>query len=109
MTNIKDRGTIKWTSIMLPEHVKMLDKIFNEPEKKNKPVLDEQEIQEINMKIHQGIHQNKTISITYYKNHDYKTVSGKLQKVDVMNKYIQLKDKEFTTIPIKHVIDVSID
>lgn len=49
MTNIHDRGNIKWTAIMLPEHVQMLDEIFNGPEKKKKPILDEQEIQEINM------------------------------------------------------------
>ena len=110
MTNINDRGTIKWTSIMLPEHVRMLDKIFNEPEKKkNKPVLDEQEIQEINMKIHQAIHQNKTIISTYFKNHDYKTISGKLQKVDVMNKCIQLNDEENTKIIIHDIIDVSLE
>jgi len=37
----KDRGNIKWTSLMLPEHVQMVKEIWKEEEKVQKPVLDE--------------------------------------------------------------------
>src|SRR5690606_1702662 len=102
---INDRGTIKWTSIMLPEHVQMLDKIFNEPEKKKKPVLDEQEVEEINMNLHQAIHQDLPVEIQYYNNHDYKTVQGKLKKIDT--EYLYLNDDGYTKVPLKDIIDVN--
>jgi len=38
---LRDRGTKKWTSIMLPEHAKMLEHIWKESEHKDKPILDE--------------------------------------------------------------------
>jgi YolD-like protein len=46
---IRDRGNIKWASMMLPEHLKELRKYLNEdyydiPE----PTLDEQQLVEIN-------------------------------------------------------------
>ncbi|MGE7184955.1 YolD-like family protein [Peribacillus sp. NPDC006672] len=47
---IRDRGNIKWTNLMLPEHIKMLRNYFDEdyydePE----PVLDEQYLEEMNV------------------------------------------------------------
>ncbi|MGD7045763.1 YolD-like family protein [Jeotgalibacillus proteolyticus] len=41
-----DRGTIKWTSLMLPEHVEMVKEIYKEQNKVDKPLLDEQQIQD---------------------------------------------------------------
>ena len=37
---LKDRGTIKWTSLMLPEHVERLKNMWSETEKTAKPLLD---------------------------------------------------------------------
>jgi hypothetical protein len=47
--SIRDRGNIIWTSLMLPEHVKLLRRYIKEeyhdvPE----PILDEQQLEEIN-------------------------------------------------------------
>jgi len=36
----RDRGTMKWASLMLPEHVKLLQHIWREDIKVNKPELD---------------------------------------------------------------------
>lgn len=49
---IRDRGRIKWTSLMLPEHVKTLRNLWNdEYERVPKPILDEMELEEIDKKI----------------------------------------------------------
>lgn len=40
----RDRGTMKWASLMLPEHVKLLQHIWREDIKVNKPELDGQEL-----------------------------------------------------------------
>lgn len=39
--DIFDRGTEKWTAMMLPEHIKMLRDLDLDYYKTNKPVLDE--------------------------------------------------------------------
>lgn len=48
---LRYRGTMKWTAMMLPEHVKMLRDEFIEYDKVDKPTLDEHQLEEINSTI----------------------------------------------------------
>lgn len=45
---LKDRGGIKWTSLMLPEHVKALREFDWDLTKIERPVLEEQQLEELN-------------------------------------------------------------
>ncbi|WP_148795752.1 YolD-like family protein, partial [Rossellomorea marisflavi] len=45
---IRDRGKIKWTSMMLPEHVKMLRDWAEEDSFEKRRELDEQELEMMN-------------------------------------------------------------
>lgn len=90
---------------MLPEHIRLLEEVWKESEKKKKPVLDEQELEEINLKLHQAIHKDLPVEIQYYANHEYKTVQGKLMKIDT--EYLYLNDDGYTKIPLKDIIDVN--
>ena len=38
--NLKDRGSIKWTAMMLPEHVGLLRELESRQNKVKRPVLD---------------------------------------------------------------------
>ena len=42
MMDINERGTKKWTSLMLPEQIEMLEQLDREQDRKEKPILDEQ-------------------------------------------------------------------
>lgn len=44
----RDRGRIKWVSMMLPVHVKLLREYNESLDKVEKPVLDEQKYEEFN-------------------------------------------------------------
>ncbi|WP_277873765.1 YolD-like family protein [Fictibacillus sp. S7] len=44
---IRDRGSIIWTAMTLPEHVKQLRKLDWDQSTKVKPELDEQQLQQI--------------------------------------------------------------
>ncbi|WP_298826688.1 YolD-like family protein [uncultured Planococcus sp.] len=43
--DIKDRGKIKWTALMLPEHVEMIREWYEKDEKVLKPDLNEYDLQ----------------------------------------------------------------
>ncbi|GAB3801050.1 YolD-like family protein [Virgibacillus kimchii] len=58
---VNDRGNIKWTSLMLPEHVQLIKEMWEEDDKKEKPILDEQQIEEIIMKLRMALHDNLTV------------------------------------------------
>lgn len=49
--HIKDRGTKKRTSIMLPEHVKALKELNEELNKVQNPILDERKMWENEVKL----------------------------------------------------------
>ena len=44
--NLKDRGSIKWTAMMLPEHVGLLRKLESGQDKVKRPVLDMSQIED---------------------------------------------------------------
>lgn len=104
---VNDRGSKKWTAMMMPEHHQLLDKMWKQQEYKAKPILDDQQKEEINVKLQVAIHNYLPVIIKYYDDHDYKTVRGKLDTVDVLAKYIILRDG--TKIKLQDIIDLQID
>ncbi|MEI3605462.1 YolD-like family protein [Pseudogracilibacillus sp. SE30717A] len=102
---VNDRGTIKWTALMLPEHVEMLNKMWEEQEYKYMPELDEQQIAENSFLLQEALANDLEIKIKYYKDHDHKIIVGYLLHVDILNKKLYLKDIE---IKIENIIEVTI-
>jgi len=100
---LRDRGTKKWTSIMLPEHAKMLEYIWNESEHKDKPILDEQQKIENDLMLQGAIHDNSIVEIKYFKDHDFHTVKGRVSFIDMNSRSIKLGSVE---IGLEDVIDV---
>ncbi|WP_419893407.1 YolD-like family protein [Oceanobacillus kimchii] len=43
--SVNDRGTIKWTAMMLPEHAELLNQLKEKKNRKQKPILDEQQLE----------------------------------------------------------------
>jgi hypothetical protein len=92
---IRDRGRIKWTAMMLPEHVKMLrDVWFDDFERQEKPILDEYAIQEINEKIIYAKENKVMVKISCWENGFIKEYDGIIKKVDVIGKRVELSDGE---------------
>ncbi|WP_077318167.1 YolD-like family protein [Virgibacillus proomii] len=106
---LNDRGNIKWTSIMMPEHINMLKQMWKEKEYKTKPILDEQQMNEISLKLQLAITNDLNVSIDYYEEHDFHKINGKLQKVDSLQKYLELNDADSTEILLENILDVHID
>jgi len=87
---INDRGTKKWTSLMLPEHVEALKKVFAETDYVEKPILDEQQQMEMDMILQLALKDNRTVKIKCYVEHDYRTVEGKPVIIDMLNNCLKL-------------------
>lgn len=89
---IKDRGNIKWTAMMLPEHVSLLREIKEELNQKQKPELDEQQLMEMNEVICEGMAENQAIAFTYYRKYDYHCVIGKVHYYSETEKKLYIID-----------------
>lgn len=91
---IKDRGNIKWNSLMLVEHKKMLEKLKDEEKDKNKPQLDEQELQRLNRILHQAIEEKLTVKIIYYREKRYYNIKGVIEKYLLSPKMIVMNNSK---------------
>lgn len=105
---INDRGTKKWTSIMLPEHVAALKQMFKEEERKEKPILDDQKKMEINFLLQAALSSDASLEIEYYADYDYHTIKGRLLMIDSLNGYLHIDGPELTKLAFNQILDVMI-
>lgn len=105
--NVHDRGTMKWVSLMLPEHVEMLQEVFKEY--KEKPLLDEQKRIEIDQKLKYGLKYQVNMEMTYYSDGEYLKLYSKLERFDQWRGYIVLANENGLQIPLNDIIDVEME
>src|SRR5690625_132549 len=103
---VHDRGTKKWVSLMLPEHVEMLKEVF--VEYKEKPILDEQQMIEIDQKLKYALKEKVEIEMTYYKRGTFKKVNGRLQSIDQWCGYIVLLNECGHRISLGDIVQVEL-
>ncbi|OIJ22025.1 hypothetical protein BKP45_04935 [Anaerobacillus alkalidiazotrophicus] len=90
---LKDRGNIKWTSLMLPEHVEMLRKWADDLNKVPRPMLDEQQWEEIEITVTDAIADNNVLAFTYWEDGYYKTLIGRVHFIDMNGKQFRIVDE----------------
>jgi YolD-like protein len=94
---IRDRGNIKWTSLMLPEHVKELRKyIYDDYYDIPEPTLDDQQLEEINSLILEAMELNIPLSFTVYKNKRLKEFHGHIHYINHVNQEFRIYDTDNT-------------
>lgn len=105
---IRDRGTIKWTAMMLPEHVKMLRDWTEEDTHMVKPELDEQRLEEMNDMLYLALEEGSELLITYYEHKQHRLLIGHVHHYDQVTRKLHIVDKFGTPhyIAIEEVIDV---
>ncbi|GLO65683.1 YolD-like family protein [Oceanobacillus kimchii] len=91
--SINDRGKIKWTSMMMPEHTEMLNQLKVKQNRKKKPILDEQQLEENGFQLMMAHKDNLLINIKYYNNYDYHNTKGYIDKINYQDQYITVVEK----------------
>jgi type II secretory pathway component GspD/PulD (secretin) len=90
---IRDRGTIKWTAMMLPEHVKMLREHQDGLDYGRKPELDEQRYEEFNEIICVAMEENRELKFKYYQKGKIAELAGHVHYVDEIKKELRVIDQ----------------
>ncbi|PLS19227.1 YolD-like family protein [Bacillus sp. M6-12] len=92
---IRDRGTKKWTSLMLTEHVEQLRDYFeDEYYRVEKPEIDEQQLEEMNDKIHEAIEFHYKIHVTHYQKGHYQDIKGHIHYVNPIDQTLYIVDND---------------
>ena len=103
----KDRGTIKWTAMMLPEHVKLLREWQQEDRFVEKPQLDEAQVEQLNTNLQRAYTEHRPIELKVWEETSIYVVSGIIKKINTNGQFIQLESgKKFS---FDMLCDASID
>ncbi|MDM5335684.1 YolD-like family protein [Fictibacillus enclensis] len=107
---LRDRGALKWTAMMLPEHVKALREFDRDQEKKVKPELDEQQLQLMEETICEAMANNLELCFTYFERGDFRLLIGKVHFIDSYKRELRIVDfhEEVIRVKIMDIVDVKI-
>ncbi|WP_050615651.1 YolD-like family protein [Bacillus testis] len=105
---IRDRGRIKWVSMMLPEHVAMLREWAEEDTYEQKAELDEQQMEELDRAIAEAMEYSTPVVVTYFQGNKHRFIMGNIHHVDAGNKKLHLVDSfdEAHYIELGTVVDI---
>lgn len=93
---MNDRGMIKWAPFdsLIPSK-EVIQKISLEKSKLVKPILDSEQIEEIETILWTSFHNQITIFISYFKNGMMKEKTGRIMEIHPVSKKIFFMDQTF--------------
>ncbi len=75
--------------MMLPEHVDVLQDMWEKLERKEMPILDEQKLEELDVQLQAAVRQGICIEIKYFNGRDFLTSKGKVKQITNECLYLQ--------------------
>ncbi|QKY69160.1 YolD-like family protein [Lentibacillus sp. CBA3610] len=86
----RDRGSIKWSSLMLPEHAELLKEMWENDGERIKPNLDEQQSELLNAQLLEAFEFQVPVCLQIYENGTIAEVTGVLNKLDSQTGHVIL-------------------
>jgi hypothetical protein len=106
---IRDRGKKKWQfAFGQPELIKAQQNLWMDQARIIKPIIDEYEKEEIDLRICYAIEYNLSVKIMIWSNGFISNITGRIHYVDSISHWllIELQDGEFQRIDFEEVIGV---
>ncbi len=105
---LRDRGTIKWNSLMLPEHVQILKDMWKDDQKATAPQLDEQALEELNERCIQAYEEEAIVKIIQFKNGSFHDEKGTITKLLPQEQSLRITRVNGTSIsiPIQNIVQL---
>jgi hypothetical protein len=107
MDRLHDRGNIKWSTMMLPEHRQLLIHLKEAQQDVMMKDLTEDKLKEIDQVIRQSLAQGEEIILTYYYRKRYHRITGFVEGYDPLQRQIIIKGRanEQKKIDCSRIID----
>ena len=90
---MRDRGAIKWSAMMLPEHRKLLEKLLDEQQYVEKPILAQDKCEEINRVLLAALGKEEWVRIKIYREHAFQLIEGMITRYISEQKKLKIIDK----------------
>lgn len=90
----KERGIVKWQAFKtMPEQYEQLEQYIQDQNKIEKPILDDDQLNELNNKLIFKMYNDPSIELRYFENGYIKTKKGCIYKVDPYTQTLHLEEK----------------
>ena len=103
---LRDRGTIKWTSMMLPEHLTQLKQDLIDVSKIEKPSLDDQQIEEMDLLVSEALEFNKELKFKLFNNGFVENVTGRVHYINFEQHRLHVKDQNDNTMSLDQGVSI---
>ncbi|MCY7919178.1 YolD-like family protein [Bacillus vallismortis] len=97
---LRDRGIIKYTSIMLPEHLTQLKQDLIDVSKIEKPSLDDQQIEEMDLLVSEALEFNKELQFRLFNDGFVENVTGRVHYINFEQQKLHVEDQNDNTVYI---------
>ncbi|MEW9668950.1 YolD-like family protein [Ammoniphilus sp. 3BR4] len=106
MDQIRDRGNIKWTAMMLPEHRQLLQQLEESQDERECPELAEDKWEELQFVIQKAIEEKTEITLTFFQDKRMENLIGRIKKYDPLSRSLSLVGRsELRHIPVSTIVD----
>ncbi|MDY0405751.1 YolD-like family protein [Virgibacillus sp. 179-BFC.A HS] len=79
---MNDRGSKKWTALMLPEHVELLQSLWHNNPPALPPELDEQQLEILQYALTAAVRDQKQLDIVIYDRNERIRLAGYVKKIN---------------------------
>lgn len=105
----RDRGTIKWTAMMLPEHVKLLREWNNEDNIVPEPNLDEYDFEELAHQIQTAVQSHSIVRLHYWVAGTEQIAEGTIKELPLNSSFLTvLSHNGNIKIHIPHILKIHV-
>ncbi|MGI8314937.1 YolD-like family protein [Halobacillus mangrovi] len=94
---------------MLPEHVEMVQNLWKEDNRIEKPLMDEQQIEEMSCTLQRAMSDGISVEVQYHNGFDFSFLLAKVIRMDVGTRKIEFfdqKNREDITIKFDDICNV---
>ncbi|MGG1677722.1 YolD-like family protein [Neobacillus sp. NRS-1170] len=108
---IRDRGMVKWqAAFQLPELAKTQKDLWRDTEREKKPIIDEHEAEEFDLRIIYAMEHNHLVKLTIWVDGFTKELAGRIHFVDPLTHElrIEVKDVEIERLGFDCVVGVKV-
>ncbi|WP_167577694.1 YolD-like family protein [Ammoniphilus sp. YIM 78166] len=108
---IRDRGNIKWSTMMLPEHRQLLQELEHSQDEQECPEPSEDKWEELQLVIGEAIETRKEVTLKYFANKRFHRLTGQIQKYDPIGRLFSIVSREGTIerVSFAAIIDAAME
>ena len=105
----RDRGTIKWTALMLPEQIQRLHSWTEEMNTIKEPQYDDFELEEIAYQIRAAVQTNSIVRVVAWRNGASQELEGTIKELPINTPYIFIQTaKGNQRVFIPHILAIEV-